>query len=356
MPARKAINLKMLSESLGLSQTTVSRALNGFPEVAEKTRARVVEAAARLNYRPSPSAASLATGKSRMIGHVVSLSEHIMINPHFADFIAGAGEVYGENGYDILLRLASLEEQERIYRDLVDDQRVDGVVVHGPLTGDSRIAILNALGLPFVVHGRSDEEGADYCWMDVNNRRAFHRATNFLLDLGHQRIALINGLETMNFADRRRQGYEAALKEAGIAPDTRLMHSSDMVEPYGYHAMRTLMELAEPPTAIVVASVLPAMGVTRALADLGLRAGEDVSVIAFDDCLSFLQSGCRSGFGGRVPDIPYFTAVRSSIREAGKRVAQMLLDRIDNPHGPLQSELWEADFVIGQTTAPPRRR
>ncbi|MEQ9245919.1 MAG: LacI family DNA-binding transcriptional regulator, partial [Nitratireductor sp.] len=69
------MNLKMLSEALGLSQTTVSRALNGFPEVAEKTRVRVIEAAERLNYRPSPSAASLATGKSRMIGHVVSLSE-----------------------------------------------------------------------------------------------------------------------------------------------------------------------------------------------------------------------------------------------------------------------------------------
>ncbi|MEQ9245504.1 MAG: substrate-binding domain-containing protein, partial [Nitratireductor sp.] len=259
---------------------------------------------------------------------------------------------YGENGYDILLRLASLEEQEGVYRDLVDDQRVDGVVVHGPLTGDSRIGLLNALGLPFVVHGRSDEEGADYCWMDVNNRRAFHRATKFLLDLGHQRVALVNGLETMNFADRRRQGYEVALEEAGIVSDEQLLHSADMVEPYGYHAARALMDLAEPPTAILVASVLPAMGVTRALADLGLRAGEDVSIIAFDDCLSFLQSGYK----GRTPDIPYFTAVRSSIRDAGKRVAQMLLERIENPSGPLQSELWEADFVIGQTTAPPRRR
>ncbi|WP_367718202.1 substrate-binding domain-containing protein [Nitratireductor sp. GISD-1A_MAKvit] len=352
MTSRKAINLKMLSEALGLSQTTVSRALNGFPEVAEKTRARVIEAAERLNYRPSPSAASLATGKSRMIGHVVSLSEHDMINPHFADFIAGAGEVYGQNGYDVLLRLAPPEEQERIYRDLVDDQRVDGVVVHGPLTGDSRIELLNRLGLPFVVHGRCDREGADYCWMDVNNRRAFHRAARFLLDLGHRRIALINGLEGMNFADRRRQGYEAALEEAGIGLDEKLVHSADMVEPYGYYATSELMSLASPPTAILVSSVLPAMGAARALSDLDLRAGEDVSIIAFDDCLSFLQTG----YGGRVPDIPYFTAVRSSIREAGKRVAQMLLERISDPEGPLKCELWEADFVIGRTTAPPPRR
>ncbi|MCR4268333.1 LacI family DNA-binding transcriptional regulator [Nitratireductor sp. ZSWI3] len=352
MNARKTVNLKTLSETLGLSQTTVSRALNGFPEVAEKTRARVIEAAQRLNYRPSPSAASLATGKSRLIGHVVSLSEHIMINPHFADFIAGAGETYAQAGYDILLRLAPLEEQVRIYSNLAQDQRVDGVVVHGPQTSDSRIGILNSLGLPFVVHGRCDEEGSDYSWMDVNNRRAFHRAAKFLLDLGHRRIALVNGLEAMNFAHRRRQGYEIALEEAGIAVDPALLHSEDMVEPYGYRATREMMDLDDPPTAVLVASVLPALGVTRALSDLGLRPGDDVSIIAFDDCLSFLQSGYRGG--GR--EIPYFTAMRSSIREAGKRVAQMLLDRIENPDAPLESELWEADFVIGQTTAPPRRR
>lgn len=350
--AHKAVNLKMLSETLGLSQTTVSRALNGFPEVAEKTRARVVEAAERLNYRPSPSAASLATGKSRLIGHVVSLSAHIMINPHFADFIAGAGEVYAESGYDILLRLAPLEEQERIYLNLAQDQRVDGVVVHGPLTGDRRIGILNALGLPFVVHGRSDEEGSDYAWMDVNNRRAFHRATEFLVDLGHRRIALVNGLETMNFAERRRQGYATALAERGIRLDETLMFSGDMTEPQGYRATRELMALQEPPTAILVASVLPAMGIARALGEAGLRPGPDMSVLAFDDCLSFLEP-----IDTDAPrDIPYFTAMRSSIRDAGKRVARMLLDRIDDPRRPLESELWEADFVIGQTTAPPSRR
>lgn len=351
MTAPKTVNLKTLSQALGLSQTTVSRALNGFPEVSEKTRARVVEAAKRLNYRPSPSAASLATGKSRLIGHVVSLSEHIMINPHFADFIAGAGEVYAQSGYDILLRLAPLSEQERIYINLAHDQRVDGVVVHGPLTGDRRIGILNGLGLPFVVHGRCDDVGEDYSWMDVNNRRAFHRATRFLIELGHRRIALVNGLEAMNFAHRRRQGYDLALEEAGIAPDPALLFGADMVEPYGYNATREMMALADPPTAIVVASVLPAIGITRALADLGLRPGEDVSIITFDDCLSFLQSGYRGG----ARDIPYFTSMRSSIRDAGKRVAQMLLERIENPSAPPEHELWEADFVIGQTTAPPRQ-
>ena len=132
----QSINLKKISESLGLSQTTVSRALNGFPEVAENTRARVIAAAEQFNYRPSPSAATLATGKSWAIGHVIPLAAHRMINPHFTDFISGAGEVYAKRNYDFLMRVVSVEEEEKVYRDFASRRRVDGVVVHGPSSHD----------------------------------------------------------------------------------------------------------------------------------------------------------------------------------------------------------------------------
>ena len=100
------MNLKELSRELGLSPTTVSRALNGYPEVSEATRRRVVEAAGRLNYRPNMRARSLATGRAMAIGHVIPLSSrHEMMNPIFADFIAGAGEIYARNGYDMLLSI-----------------------------------------------------------------------------------------------------------------------------------------------------------------------------------------------------------------------------------------------------------
>ncbi|WP_313958451.1 substrate-binding domain-containing protein [Chelativorans salis] len=344
---RETVNLRRLSEVLGLSQTTVSRALNGFPEVNEKTRARVVEAAQRLNYRPSASAASLATGKACAIGHVVPLAEHMMINPHFSDFLAGAGEVYAQFGYEMLLRVVAQAEEADVYRDFASRSRVDGVVVHGPLTNDPRIPLLKSLGLPFVVHGRSDDGTGDYSWLDVNNRRAFCRATGFLADLGHRRIALINGLEAMNFASRRRQGYESVLADRGLEQDPSLIFSEDMVEPYGHRVARQLFSSPRPPTAILVSSVLPAMGVVRALAELGIRPGADVSIIAFDDCLSFLQPASD----GKARDVPFLTAMRSSIREAGRRVAEMLLEQIAAPDGGRRHELWEAELVIGETTA-----
>lgn len=346
--ARETVNLRRLADVLGLSPTTVSRALNGFPEVSEVTRARVVEAARRLNYRPSASAASLATGKAHAIGHVVTLGEHMMINPHFTDFLAGAGEVYAQYGYEMLLRVAAAREEEAdIYRDLVSRGRVDGVVVHGPLNDDPRVPLLRSLGLPFVVHGRCGENAGDYSWLDVNNRRAFRRATEFLADLGHRRIGLINGIEAMNFAFRRRLGYEAGLAARGIELDPALIFSEDMVEPYGYRATRQMLLSERPPTALLAASVLPGMGAVRALAEAGLRPGADVSIIVFDDCLSFLQPASQD-----TRDIPFFTAMRSSIRNAGRRVAEMLLQQIESPGGEPKHELWEAELVIGQTTGP----
>src|SRR5690606_16392903 len=123
--ARETVNLRRLSEVLGLSPTTVSRALNGFPEVNEATRARVIAEAERLNYRPSASAASLATGKACTIGHVVPLADHMMINPHFSDFLAGAGEVYAQFGYEMLLRVVAQVDEAGVYREFASRGRVD---------------------------------------------------------------------------------------------------------------------------------------------------------------------------------------------------------------------------------------
>merc|ERR1711991_1196685 len=100
---------------------------------------------------------------------------------------------------------------------------VDGLVLQGPQVNDARIGILRELGMPFVVHGRSSGVSDPYSWIDVNNKRSFQRATEFLLDLGHRRIALINGLESMDFAQRRRDGYLVALHERGIPTDPDLM-------------------------------------------------------------------------------------------------------------------------------------
>jgi len=338
------MNLKQLAEELGLSQTTVSRALNGYPEVSEGTRQRVQAAAERYNYRPNTRAKGLATGRSMVIGHVIPAStQHEMVNPIFGDFIAGASNACAERGYDMMFTRVEDGDEEAAYRSLMAKGSVDGVILQGPKVEDGRIDLLNRIGMPFAVHGRSSNVAAPYTWVDVNNTSSFRRATEFLLDLGHRRIALINGLESMDFAKRRRDGYLAALEAAGIAADPALMSSQEMTEVSGHHQTRDLLNGDNPPTAILSASMISALGVRRAIEEAGLKMGKDISVITHDDDLSYLKNG---------QDVPIFTATRSSVRKAGRILAQMLIDRISDPLVPAQNALLEAELVVGRSTGP----
>jgi LacI family transcriptional regulator len=342
------MNLKDLAQRLGLSPTTVSRALNGYPEVNEATRERVMAAAKEHNYHPNARAIRLATGRAMAVGHVIAIANrHEIVNPVFADFIAGAGETYSRNDYDMLLSVVPDEEEEQTYRAMKVKGNVDGVIVHGPRENDRRIALLREIGLPFVVHGRATGADGGYSWLDVNNRRAIQQATERLLDLGHRRIALVNGLEFMDFAIRRRRGYLDALAARQIDADSALMASGEMTEAAGYRAARAMLALRDPPTAFVAASMLSGMGVRRAIEEAGLKLGHDVSVIIFDDDLSYMKNG---------EDRPIFTAMRSSVREAGRQVAEMLLTRIANPAAGEVQQLLEAELVEGQSTGPAPQR
>lgn len=338
------MNLKELASKLGLSPTTVSRALNGYPEVNESTRERVMAAAKRHNYRPNSRAIRLATGRALAVGHVIPIAtRHEIVNPVFADFIAGAGETYSRNDYDMLLSVVPDAQEEDTYRSLKSKGNVDGVIVHAPRMNDPRIALLHEIGLPFVVHGRASGTALPYSWLDVNNRRAFQRATEFLLDLGHIRIGFVNGLEFMDFAIRRRAGYVDALAARGITADPAFMASEEMTEVSGYRAARRMLALPQRPTAFLCASMISGMGVRRALQEAGLVMGRDISVIIHDDDLSYLKNG---------EDLPLFTATRSSVREAGRQAAEMLLDLIADPGGVPLQRLLEAELIIGQSTGP----
>ncbi len=338
------MNLKELSEHLGLSQTTVSRALGGYPEVSEATRERVKLAAEINNYRPNTLAKGLATGRSMAIGHVIPVSsKNEMVNPIFAEFIAGASETYTRHNYEIILSIVRDEDEASIYNQLKSKKSVDGVIVHAPRTKDSRISLLKKLNLPFVIHGRVAGSNTGHSWIDVNNERAFKHATQFLLDLGHTKISLINGIESMNFASKRRDGYISALSENKINLDTNIMRSDDLTEYYGYASAKSLLSQPNAPTAFLVSSYIVAIGIQRAATEIGLRVGKDVSIVTHDDDLSYFSNH---------KETPQFTATRSSVREAGRRAAIMLLDIIENPTKKPQNELLKADLVVGLSTGP----
>lgn len=331
------LNLKQLSHMLQLSQTTVSRALNGYPEVNEETRRRVVDAAKRHGYRPNPSARRLATGKTGMIGYVLPTGSAVDIDPHFVEFLSGLGDYARAHELDLVLSPADAEDQETTYRRIVANKQVDAVYVSSPRPRDNRVALLDTLGLPFLVHGRSDGFDFDYPYLDIDNEGAFHEATRLLIQLGHQRIALINGDDRETFAIHRERGVRRALAGNGLALPDDQVSSSAMTEESGYRAARRVLEGGSAPTAILCSSLIMALGVVRAVRELGLTIPGDLSLIAHDDVFSWLKPENFS--------VPLSTT-RSSIRAAGARVAERLIARLSGLEDGARGEVWPVDLVV----------
>ena len=331
------MNLKQLSHMLSLSQTTVSRALNGYPEVSEETRRRVVDAAKRHGYRPNPSARRLATGKAGMIGYVMPTGDSVDIDPHFVEFLSGLGDYARAHELDLVLSPTAVDEEETTYRRIVANKQVDAIYVSSPLPADRRIVLLNQLAIPYIVHGRSEGLGFDYPYLDIDNEAAFHDAARLLVQLGHRCIALVNDEVTKTFAIHRERGARRALAASGLTLAPQYVFSQPMTEENGYRGARALLALAEPPTAIVCSSMMMALGIVRATRELGLEIPRDLSLIAHDDVFHYLKPESFP-----VP----LTTTRSSIRAAGQRIAERLAARMSGLEVGPRAELWPVDLVV----------
>ena len=337
------VNLKQLSERLGLSQTTVSRALNGYPEVNEATRDRVMKAAQQFGYKPNKAAQRLATGKAASIGLVMQSAPDIGSDPHFAEFLAGLAEEAVKYDFHFVLAPAAPEDEMSAIRRLMSSGYVDAVFLAHVADPDPRVNLLKSGTMPYLVHGRLMGEVHDYPYLDVDNEGAFRTATRLLLQLGHKRFALLNGMEHFTFAIRRKIGTEKALAEAGLSLPPSYVRHSIMSDQEGFKGMEQFLALPEPPTAVLCASTALALGALRAINKAGLKLGEDISIIAHDDVLPMLRPENFS-----VP----LTTTRSSLRAAGKRVAQRLIARLKGETSLPEQELWEAELIVRASTGP----
>jgi LacI family transcriptional regulator len=337
------MNLRDLSTILGLSQTTVSRALNGFPEVSEETRLRVRAAAESHGYRPSAAARRLATGQSGTLGVVFPRERNMLGDLLFTEFLGGCVEQASDMGYDITLAMASgAQTEESVYRRAVRSARVDAMILSSPLLADTRLDLLRGLNMPFIVHGRTTS-AVPYPYLDIDNEDAFFKACKLLTDLGHTRIALLNFDLNFNFANDRANGYLHALALAGIERDCHLISEAIMTEQAGIDEAHRMLELANPPTAFLCSSISQALGVKRAAKEKDLVIGKDISLIAHDDRLHEIRA---ENFE------PPLTATQSSIGDAGKRLVALLIAQLTDNNAALASEVWPVDLVVRASTGP----
>lgn len=278
--------MEAVARVAGVSSATVSRALRGLPNVSPATRQRVVVAAKELDYVMSPSASRLATGLTRTVG-VVSpyLGRH-----YFAQVLSGLEEGLREGGYDVLLyALPDPRARARFFDEMPLRKRVDAVVVVTVPLVQAQLAQLQALEVPLGVVGSIGLDPVGASHVGIDDHAGARTAVNHLVNLGHERIAMIGGgvseAESNPFTtpEDRRAGYRTALADAGLGWRPEYEIDGQYTLAGGGLAMATLLGLPQPPTAVFAQSDLMASGAMLALRRAGLSCPADVSIIGFDD-------------------------------------------------------------------------
>lgn len=285
---QKAPTIRDIARRAGVSVGSVSNYLNNPEKVGRQTREAIRLAIEQLGYHPKAAARSLRTKQTFRIGMVpvISPRENRSIEPSdlpFLDFLSGVNTAAAERGFAVLLHAATSPAQElQIYRQLVGEGQVDGFILTATRPHDPRVEFLREERFPFVAFGRS-ENVADLCFVDVDGAKGMAEAVAHLARLGHRRIAYIAPPRGLMCAVHRWEGFQRAMAEHGLSVDPDLVIEGGFSERSGQITMHLLLDLPDPPTAVIAANDLCAFGAMRALRARGLVPGQDVSVIGFDD-------------------------------------------------------------------------
>lgn len=334
------VTLKDIAQTTGYSITTVSRALNGYNDVNDETKAQIREAAGRLGYHPNATARSLQRQHTDTLGLVIPTPEPRFSDPFFIEFLTGVGNEAGTHGYDLLVSTQAPGPGEiEVYQRFVRGKRVDGLIVVRTRRQDPRIRYLQEQEFPFVAFGRTEARDA-FPFVDEDGRAGIAQATQHLIDQGHRRIAFITAGRDLAFAHQRLQGFLETMRRHDIPVDEQLIVEGNLSQRSGRQAAGSLLNLAEPPTAIMATNDLMALGAMAAIQARGLEVGADVAVTGFDDIPMAEHSH------------PSLTTVRQPIHRIGELVCRMLIKLIHAE--PLEHEqvVLQPTLVVRDSSRP----
>lgn len=349
-PAPGHVNLRMLAEHLGLSQTTVSLVLNNSPSaksIPQETRNRVVEAAHRLDYRPNYFARSLRQSRSMSVGVLApDLSEG-----YFTRVMSGVVEELTAAHYFYFTACHDWKPEliEKYPRMLVE-RAVDGFLLLNTSVQELAVPV------PVVaISAHCSEDKVTNILLD--HHQAVHRALSHLYELGHRRIAFMRGPRAIPDSEFRWESIQQVAREMDLKLDPELTIRIDaagwsvkggqhpMAPEIGYKPMQALLEQTRAFTAVFCFNDISAIGAIRALKDAGLSVPGDVSVVGFDDILSAAYA------------TPSLTTVRQPLAEMGRRGAKVLLERIADKKKAFATDIFmESELIIRESTGPAKNR
>lgn len=336
------MSIQTLADSLGLSISTVSRALNGYTDVSAATRSRVQAAALAMNYRPDPMAHRLATGRTGAVALVFTASADNRQDYAMASLMSGATqEMRQHKFFTMALWLPSGDQELPELDRLLSARLVDGIMLVRPDTFDGRVALLQKRNIAFATYGRTIDN-APHAWVDIDNVNAVAEATTHLVSLGHRRIALMTGTSGMSFAVHRQQGFELGLRAAGIDLATCPVVHAALTKTAGLQAATQLLKrsAATRPSAFVCVTEALALGVYQAAQTMGLRIGREVSVIGFGN-------GNQADFAD-----PPLASIDLAILASGRNLARTLLQVIQSPTAAPPHHLDTPTLVLRASVGP----
>ena len=313
----------------GVSVTTVSHVINGTRPASQRTRDRVLAAIERTGYRPNTIARALARGGTQSLGLAISG----LSNPYFMDVVAAVEQAAGRAGHTLLLgdTREDPEHELRIVRALAERQ-VDGMLL-APTVGavEHALPYLESQGVPTVLLDRFVDVGLDQVGCD--NEQPTARLVEHLIFKGHTRIAMAIGIPGLSTTDERVRGYRMALEQGGLGFDPALVAEGGSQRDVARDAMHALLDLPDPPTAVVSGNNFMTIGLLRAISERGLKVPDDIALVGFDD------------FEWADLFAPRLTVIRQPTTELGSRAVELLLSRLADPERPPRTERLEAMFV-----------
>lgn len=334
-----SVTIHDVARKLNLSITQVSRALNGYEDVSDETRARVIQTAREMGYSPSMAARQLRGKRADALGCVVPTSVPRLSDPFFSEFIAGMGDVVTPNNIDLVISTAppGSAGEQALYRRWVQSERVDGVALTRTRLNDWRVKFLWEARVPFVAAGHCDLP-IEFPFVEVDGRAGMMALVKHLVECGHRRIGYIGGPADLVLQMDRLEGYKEGLESVGMPLDEWLMVEADMTRTGGKQAAHRLLDLTRPPTAIIGVNDLTAIGVLRAAHERGLVVGRDLAVTGFDN----IEDSANTS--------PPLTTLNHPVYQIARRLGEMLLKRISGE--PLSEEqvILQPELIIRESS------
>jgi LacI family transcriptional regulator, galactose operon repressor len=278
-----SVTIRDIAKKLGLSIGAVSRALDGYPDISDETRQRVIEASQEMGYVPNRAARQLRRKKADSIGYILPANTPRFADPFFSEFIAGLGDETAHHPFDLVISIAppGEEPEKHLYQNWVRGRKVDGFILTHLHLYDWRVQYLSQQRIPFSAL-ESTLDNLDFARIEVNRRGGMAELVTHLVERGFQRIGYLGGPTVLKVEFDQFEGYRQGLESNNIRFDPDLVASADLTSSGGYVVTKRMLSIPDPPNAIVCINDETAFGVLHAAHEQGLLVGHDLGVAGFD--------------------------------------------------------------------------